>query len=659
MAAAPTQAEKAMTEITIRGLILGVAMTFVFTAANVYLGLQVGLTFATSIPAAVISMAVLRMFASRSILENNIVQIVASAAGALASIIFVVPGLVMIGWWTGFDYWQTFAICAFGGVLGVMFSIPLRRALVANSPLPYPEGVAAAEVLKVGTSQEADAENKRGLLVILIGTLASAGLAALAAMRVAAGEFARFFQIGASATGATFGFQLALIGAGHLVGLSVGLAMLLGLFIAWGVATPLLTSLATPEAGQAVEAFAISVWRSEVRFIGAGAIGVAAIWALIKLIRPVFGGLFSSFSAGAGAATRERTDRDMPGPYILAITVICLIPLAQMLYAFATADPALRPLTWELTAIGVGFVIVGGFIVACVCGYMAGLIGSSNSPISGVGILAITTFSYLLAVFVLPRLGNVDPLPLIAFALIVVGIAFAAAAISNDNLQDLKTGHLVGGTPWRQQTALIIGVIAGAVVIPPILDLLNQAYGFALLDGGRSGGAAGEPLPAPQATLISTLSMGVIGGDLNWTMIGIGVILGIALVIVDEAFGLFKLIRLPPLAVGIGIYLPMATVAAVVLGAVLGRLYENAMKRTANPEAGKRLGVLLASGLIVGESLFNVALAGLIVATSSGTPLAVLGDGFAAASVWVGLAVFAALVAALYAWISGMARRAA
>jgi len=258
-------------ELTFRGLLLGGAITLVFTAANVYLGLKVGLTFASSIPAAVISMAVLRMMRQGTIQENNIVQTVASAAGTLSSIIFVLPGLVMVGWWTGFPFWETFGVCAVGGILGVMYTVPLRRAMVTTSDLPYPEGIAAAEVLIVGVgsrSAETADENKAGLLTVIVGSIVSAAFAAIVATRLFIDEIDQFVRVGASATGMGLSLSLALVGAGHLIGLSVGLAMLFGLFIAWGIATPILTAL-HPAAGAAADV-ANAVWRHQVRFIGAG-----------------------------------------------------------------------------------------------------------------------------------------------------------------------------------------------------------------------------------------------------------------------------------------------------------------------------------------------------------------------------------------------------
>lgn len=652
--APPTAAnDEPRTELTLRGLILGAAITLVFTAANVYLGLKVGLTFASSIPAAVISMAVLRAFKSASIYENNIVQTVASAAGTLSSIIFVLPGLVMVGWWTGFPFWQSFGVCAVGGILGVMYTVPLRRALVTQSDLPYPEGVAAAEILKVGVGSrggEAVAENKAGLLTVVVGSIASAAFAAIVGARVFASDVGLYFRAGPAATGLGASLSLALVGAGHLVGLSVGLAMLAGLAIAWGVATPILTAM-HPAAGPAADV-ATAVWAHRVRFIGAGAIGISAIWALAKLVAPVWNGVRSSLAASRAstdgiADTRPRTERDLPIGLVALISVACLVPLAALFAAFLSGG-ALAGLVVPLTVGAIVYVVLAGFAVAAACGYMAGLIGSSNSPVSGLGILTVLGASVLLAVFARSA-GPAAGTTLVAYALFVTAVVLCVATIANDNLQDLKTGQLVDATPWRQQVALIVGVVMGALVIPPILDLLNRAYGFA---GSPIHGAHGaQPLPAPQATLISALAQGVIQGKLDWGLIGIGVLTGAAIIIADEVLGISRRMRLPPLAVGIGIYLPASTTVPVILGAVLGHYYDRAAERGRTPEMTKRFGVLLASGLIVGESLCGVLLAGIIVASGNATPLSLVGDSFAAASNAIGTIAFIAVTFALYRWI--------
>jgi putative OPT family oligopeptide transporter len=640
-------------ELTFRGLVLGALITTVFTAANVYLGLKVGLTFASSIPAAVISMALLSLVRGSSILENNIVQTVASAAGTLSAIIFVLPGLVIVGWWTGFPFWTSFLVCVSGGILGVLFTIPLRHALVTTSDLPYPEGVAAAEVLKVGSGTRGDAgsnagDSREGLVAVVLGAVASAGLAVVSATQVIAAEIQDYFPVGStSASGYDIAFSLALLGAGHLVGLSVGLAMLAGLLIAWAGAVPILTHLEPTAVGVALAAHADDIWRHQVRFIGAGTIAISAIWTLATLAKPVVSGLIRTIATSRGVTGTEERDRDLSAGWIITLTIACLV-LAAWLSVRFVASTAVAGDAWALTAIAVPFVLIGGFLIAAICGYMAGLIGASNSPISGVGILAIVLSASILIVVERPTPATEQAL--VAFALFVTAIVFACATISNDNLQDLKTGQLVGASPWRQQVALIVGVVAGAAVIPPILNLLAHAYGFA--GAANVGVVAQHPLPAPQATLIAALAQGVIGSHLDWRMIGIGILVGIGLIVVDAMLGVAKWLRVPPLAVGIGIYLPMSATFAVVVGAVVGHWYNGRAARSVEPARAERLGVLVASGLIVGESLFGVLNAGLIVATSSDAPLALVSATFAPANA-LGAAAFVALVVMLYGWMIG------
>jgi putative OPT family oligopeptide transporter len=640
-------------ELTFRGLLLGGASTLVFTAANVYLGLKVGLTFASSIPAAVISMAVLRMMRQGTIQENNIVQTVASAAGTLSSIIFVLPGLVMVGWWTGFPFWETFGVCAVGGILGVMYTVPLRRAMVTTSDLPYPEGIAAAEVLIVGVgsrSAETADENKAGLLTVIVGSIVSAAFAAIVATRLFIDEIDQFVRVGASATGMGLSLSLALVGAGHLIGLSVGLAMLFGLFIAWGIATPILTAL-HPAAGAAADV-ANAVWRHQVRFIGAGAIGISAIWALGRLARPVVAGVLSSLAASrrlaqGDTASIPRVERDIPIGTVALVSLACLVPLGVLFEVFLSGG-ALGGNIVPLVLGAIVYVAIAGFFVAAACGYMAGLIGSSNSPVSGLAILTVLGASLLL-VWLAKSPNPGVAAALVAYALFVTAVVLCVATIANDNLQDLKTGQLVDATPWKQQFALVIGVIFGSIVIPPILDLLNHAYGFA--GSPALHGASGQqPLPAPQATLISTLAKGVISGDIPWNLIGIGVLAGFGIIAIDEILRATRNLALAPLAVGLGIYLPPGTILPVVIGAVVGHFYNRRATRARNPEATRRLGVLLASGLIVGESLFGVLNAGIIVIR--GSPFTLAGDSFATASNVLGAIAFAVTIAALYNWIA-------
>jgi putative OPT family oligopeptide transporter len=645
-------------ELTIRGLILGALITTIFTAANVYLGLKVGLTFASSIPAAVISMAILSVVKDSSILENNIVQTVASAAGTLSAIIFVLPGLVIVGWWTGFPFWQSFLICVSGGVLGVLFTIPLRRALVTNSDLPYPEGVAAAEVLKVGSgtrgeTKDETGEAREGLIAVILGSVASAGLAILTATRIFAATVTGFFRLGTTASsGYDIAFSLALVGAGHLVGLSVGMAMLTGLIIAWAIAVPILTSMQPAAADVSLAAHTIGIWRTQVRFIGAGAIAIAAIYTLARLAKPVVGGLISTLASSRATEREDDLDRDLSPAWIIALTVVCLLITGYLAFTFARST-VLASSAVSLTLIAIPFVLIAGFLIAGICGYMAGLIGASNSPISGVGILSIVLCASVLILAVAPT-ATTRP-ALVAFALFTTAIVFACATISNDNLQDLKTGQLVGASPMRQQIALIVGVIAGASVIPFVLNLLATAYGFA--GAPNVNVVAQNPLPAPQATLISALAQGVIGGNLEWKMIGIGAVVGVGLILLDTALGAANKLRIPPLAVGIGIYLPMSATFAVVVGAVLSEWYSRRARRTPNPDRAERLGTLVASGLIVGESLWGVINAGLIVGRSNDAPIGLVPETFPFAP-WLGLLGFVGIIIWLYSWMLRRARTA-
>lgn len=672
-------------ELTLRGLVIGIVITVVFTAANVFFGLKAGLTFATSIPAAVISMAILRAMKNSTMQENNIVQTVASAAGTLSSIIFVLPGLIIIGWWNGFPFWMSFGICATGGILGVMYTIPLRRALVTDSDLPYPEGVACAEVLKVGSAGgEAAAESVEsggaGLKAVIVGSIVSAVFYVIVQTKVFADTVSSYFRMGdkGAVSGFDFSLSFALFAVGHLVGLWVGVAMLVGAVIGWGWGVPhyaeqihmlishgLLAdlkpdSITADAAGKALD-IANATWKNDVRFIGAGAIGVAAIWTLAKLVKPVISGLAGAMRASkmrksGQLHTLPRTEHDMPIGMVGLIALLCLIPVGWLLGHFANIS-GLGEHTVMLVTGGVLFVIILSFLVSAVCGYMAGLIGSSNSPLSGVGILVVIIAALLLVLGVKSLMPADAGKALVAFALFITAIVFAVASIANNNLQDLKTGQLVDATPSLQQWALVIGVIAGALVIPPVLDLLNQAYGFL----GAPGVDPSRALPAPQAGLISALAQGVITGNAPWGFIGIGAALGVAIIVVDEILArTSKSVRLPPLAVGLGIYLPTSTTLMVVVGALVGAWFDKRADQGPRPEPTKQLGVLLASGLIVGESLLGVIVAALVAFSDKlgfanrNAPLALVGEGFHGAAIWIGGIVFVALVVLMYRWIARM-----
>ncbi|WP_341631744.1 OPT family oligopeptide transporter [Sphingomonas agri] len=656
-----SRARENIKELTIRGVILGALITVIFTAANVYLGLKIGITFATSIPAAVISMAVLKAFRDSTIQENNIVQTIASAAGTLSAIIFVLPGLIMVGWWTGFPYWLSVAVIGIGGILGVMYSVPLRRALVTGTDLPYPEGVAAAEVLKVGSGVGGAEENRRGLALISGSTLVSAAYFIIAKTRLLVDAAARNFRVGAGASGISANLSMALIGVGHLVGLAVGLAMVVGLIISWVFIVPHWTQDAglIAQAAGDLDKLVSTAFRMKARMVGAGTIGVAAIWTLLRIIGPIIAGIRAAL-----AANRERkagrgaelpiTERDIPIGIVGGVILLSMIPIGFLLYAFGNTAPiAANP---GLTiAISIVYTLVAGVVIAAVCGYMAGLIGASNSPISGVGILSVLGISLILAAL-FPGVGGALTKSLVAFALFVTAIIFGVATISNNNLQDLKTGQLVEATPWRQQVALVLGVIFGALVIPPILDLLNTAFTFQGAPGAKA-----NALAAPQAAIISTIAQGVLGGSLDWGLIGEGAVIGIVAVIVDEVLKRSSSGKryLPPLAIGMGIYLPMEATLLIPLGAVLGWFYNRWALRSPSPAFAERMGTLMATGLIVGESLMGVvyafAVAGAEKAGSkdSANVLALIEP--YSSVILVSIVVFAVAVAGLYWWTKGRA----
>ena len=636
-----------MRELTLRGVIIGGIITLVFTAANVYLGLKVGLTFATSIPAAVISMAILRKFSNHSIVENNIVQTIASAAGTLSAIIFVLPGLVMIGWWTGFDYVETALVCAIGGVLGVMYSIPLRRALVTGSDLPYPEGVAAAEVLKVGDDHGSAEDNKLGLRVIIFGALASAAMQLAASIKAAAGSLSSYFKLGGGATMVGSSLSLALIGVGHLVGPAVGISMIVGFMISFGVLLPIYSADSLPTSG-ALSDIVDTTFSSEIRFIGAGAMSVAAVWTLVKIIGPILRGikdsLVSSRSRQAGDIV-PLVERDMPFPIVVGVTVASMIPVGLLLWLFVDGTSIADHAT-GLIILSIVYVLLLGLLVASICGYMAGLIGASNSPLSGVGIIVVITSALLIKVVA----DASDPdktKALIAYTLFTSAVVFGIATISNDNLQDLKTGQLVGATPWKQQLALIFGVLFGSAIIPPVLQLMYTGFGFAGMEN-----AGPDALAAPQAALLSSVAEGIFGDSLDWGLVGLGAIIGVGVIIIDEVLRkTTKRFSLPALAVGMGMYLPISLTLVIPIGAFLGLAYNKWADGKDNSEAKKRLGVLMATGLIVGESLYGVLNAGIIAGSGNPEPLGIFPDSFEAASQWVGLALFIGITLLMYGWV--------
>ncbi|WGE52688.1 OPT family oligopeptide transporter [Actinobacillus equuli] len=647
----------ALRELTLRGMILGALITVVFTASNVYLGLKVGMTFASSIPAAVISMAVLKMFKGSNILENNMVQTQASSAGTLSSVIFVIPALLMMGYWQNFPFWQTLLICISGGILGVIFTVPLRNVMVVKSDLPYPEGVAAAEILKAG--DESDSKDSGVKEIVTGGVLAALVSFLTNGLRVISDGASYWFKGGNAVFQLPMGFSFALLGAGYLVGMMGGIAMLVGTLFTWGVAVPYFTATTPMPADADMISFAMGLWKSKVRFIGVGTIGIAAIWTLLVLFKPMLQGMSQAFRALKDPTLQnvERTAQDL-SPKTMIYTVLASVALIIIaLVSFLQPVGLPMELAFLLVVLCTILAVVVGFLVAAASGYMAGLVGSSSSPISGIGIISIVIISLILMVVgnAIGLMENEDGQRfLTALTIFTASIVFCVSTISNDNLQDLKTGYLVKATPWRQQFALIIGCIVGAFVITPVLEILYHAYGFA---GAmpREGMDAAQALSAPQATIMMTISNGIFSNSLEWTYILVGVAFGICLIIVDTLLKKASAGRLglPTLAVGIGIYLPPVVNVPLIIGALLSWLVNRHIQRHAKrsgkdveaaSKKAERYGTLFAAGLIVGESLVGVLLAfviaGSVTSGGSDAPLALNLENWDSMAELLGLVLF-------------------
>ena len=626
-------------ELTVRAVVLAIVLAAILAAANTYLGLFAGMTIASAIPAAVVSMAVLRVLGGSTILENNIVQTGASAGSSIASgVIFTVPALVILGHWADFKYLWVLAIAGLGGILGVFFSVPLRRALIVDQGLAFPEGKAAAEVLKTG-------ENPAQGVRIL-------GLAALGGgfAKVAAASGLRLFPDVAAVSGwmgkwlGYYGTNLspALLGVGYIVGLNVGILVLVGGMISWNVAIPVYAAFfldGNPElaarvvAGSAEDA-AFAIWSAQIRYLGVGAMLIGGVWALISIRESLLSGIRSGLAAARAGAGQviAHTERDLPMNAILIGTLLFTLPLFALYQAIVGDIGVSLPMTIIM--------IVTGFLFCSVSAYMAGLVGSSNNPVSGITICTILFASLVLLVL----MGKDAALGPVA-AIMIGAVVCCAACIGGDNLQDLKCGYIVGATPWKQQVMLAIGAASSALVMAPVLDLLLKAYGIGVPTAEHP-----SPLIAPQATLMASVARGMFGGHLPWNMIAIGAAIGAAVIAWD--LWLKKRgseFRAPVLAVAVGIYLPLELAVPIFAGGLLAWLVEQKLGvhgESADAERAKRNGMLFAAGLITGEALMGIFIAVPIV-TSGRADVLALPAGLQFGG-WLGLLVVGWLALSLY-----------
>lgn len=629
-------------EITVKAVVLSVFLAAVLAAANAYLGLFAGMTVSASIPAAVASMAILRLFRQSNILENNIVQTAASSGEALAAgVIFTIPALLLIGYWSEFDYWQTVLIAAVGGILGVLFTIPLRRALIVTARLRFPEGVATAEVLKVGAVELSTAgsrestRNFRSLLsAVLLGGLTKFGESGV---RLWTESLEGATQVGRTVLYGGFNLSPALLAVGFIIGLQTALVVFLGGIIGWVILMPaygLLHGLPPDRTGLAA---ATAIWSGHIRYVGIGAMLTGGLWTLTKLREPVWKSLQTlraSYRASGVPQTpgrRLRTEQDAPFLWIVVPFGLSLLPMAWI-YSTVVDNFLLGLLMTIVMALA-------AFLFSSVAAYMAGMVGSSSNPVSGVTIATIMVAALLLVLF----MGTGHPAGPAA-ALVIGAVVCCAAAMGGDNLQDLKTGHLVGATPWKQQVMQVVGVLTGALVLVPILSLLQAKYGI-----GEPTNSHPHPLSAPQATLMANLTRSVFGAGLPWPLVGLGAVIGVLIILVDRRQELHGgAVRLPVLAVALGIYLPLKLSATIVLGGVIAAF---AHGRTSGGHEPSQRGLLFAAGLITGEALMGIMLA-MPIALSALWP-SVSTDPFTMFVVpplggWPGLAMMALVGGALY-----------
>ncbi|WP_040663587.1 OPT family oligopeptide transporter [Nitrococcus mobilis] len=628
-------------QLTVKAVILGIILAIVMAAANAYLGLFTGMTVSASIPAAVISMGVLRLFRHSNIIENNIVQTGASAGEALAAgAIFTLPALILLHHWSHFHYWWVVGLTGAGGLLGVLFTIPLRRSLIVDQKLAFPEGTATAEVLKVGDHPRAGL-NALALAALLgaLAKLATTGLQLFPGIAVAAGYISR------RAVGYV-GLHIspALLGVGYIVGLNIASLVFLGGAISWFVAIPIfgayfittdpqLAALAATHPGAAD--LAREIWSTQIRYLGVGAMLVGGLWALLSLRASLFvgikGGLEQHRAGRAALANRSETDKDIPMQWVLIAVAALVAPLFYLFQSITGALVVSLPMT--------GIMLVAAFLFASVGGYMAGLVGSSNNPISGITITTIL-FAALVLLWLMGARSTIGP----AAAILIGAVVCSAAAIAGDNLQDLKAGHLIGATAWKLQIMQGVGVVSAVLVMAPILNLLLRAYGF-----GAPTTLHPQALPAPQASLMAAVAQGVFGAGLPWAMIGTGAGIGIAVIAFDEWLKYRKARwRAPVLAVAVGSYLPLELATPIFLGGLVAygaRRYNGRRHGLGHTEEHMRRGMLFAAGLITGEALLGIALAVPIVITHDANVVA-LPEAIRQGS-WLGLLVIVLIAAGL------------
>lgn len=607
-------ASQRLPEITLRAILLTIILAIVLAASNTYLALKIGILTSASIPAAVISMGILKFFRNSNILENNLVQTGASAGEAIAGgIVYTIPALVIIRYWHHFNYFENFAIALCGGILGVMFSIPLRRTLMNAQHLNFPEGRAIAELLRVGT------QKALGLREMLIGG-ALGGVIELAqtGFKIIASSAQAWFTMGRTMYGFGAGFSATLIGAGYLIGFNVAVSILIGAIIAWGIGVPILSTITGDviNVGQT----AANLYGEKIHYIGIGAMLVAGFWTLISLLRPFYQSVTTSFqiflNKNLPAPAKIRTDKDIPLYYVLlgiSVTAILTYFLLQHLFRLNDFVPT-NHLNMTLVGGSLTYILIIGFIFTAICGYFSGLVGVTASPGSSVVIAGMLLAALMLRTVLTYHgeiLSHIQSLNAAAMAIIIGGLVTGAAAIANDNIQDLKVGHIIGATPWKQQIMLILGVVMAAAIIPPIMELLFNVYGIGRVMP-HPGMDPSQTLPAPPAAMMAALTQGVFNHDLPWNMLGIGAVIILICIVINKLIEQ-RNFSLSILAIAIGIYLPLSSSIPLFSGGLFAFINKRCLQKTnieqdvLNQNAQR--GIMLASGLVSGAALMDILLA--------------------------------------------------
>ncbi len=634
-------AKTQLPELTLKAVLLGATLSVILSAANAYFGLFAGLTVSASIPAAVISMAILKLFRNSNVLENNMVQTAASAGESLAAgVIFTIPALIIMGYWEEFNYWETTLIAMTGGILGILFTIPLRNALIVQEKLKFPEGVATAEVLKTG-------EESGGSVKYLVWGGIIGGLFKLSdsALNLWNGLFEQATLLNQKVY-LYFGLNLspALVAVGYIVGLNVSFLVFLGGAISWYVGIPAyIATVGVPEGADSVADMGIMIWSSQIRYLGVGAMVVGGLWALLSLRNSLSTAFQSGVAAfrNSGAKVQQiRTELDTPMSWVLIGIGVLIVPVFA-LYLREIQDVA-------ITGLMAVIMVIAGFLFSAVAGYMAGLVGSSNNPISGVTIATILATALLLAAL----MGTDDPGRGAAATILVGAVVCCAAAIAGDNMQDLKAGHVLGSTPYKQQIMQVVGVVAGALAIAPVLNNLLTAYGI-----GAPTAEYPDALAAPQATLMQSVADGIFRGGLPWTMVGIGAAIAVIIIAIDVYLkNQGSSFRMPVLAVAVGLYLPLELDTSIFVGGLVAWAVARYTRSDANETAAdssqspargvaEKAGLLLASGLITGEALMGIAIA--IGISAAGPGLLRLYDEAPFGS-WPGLILLIMIVVGIY-----------